>query len=1220
MSFSATASLVMMEMLAFADKQWTKMHVEIGVSGDAPGHHVSPVALFTLAALALGAFQASLRTEQLHFSSPITSTPFLTNLFLIFNFIFSSWFACSPSNLAQSWQCSALNHFLSPTRFTSLALINLVFLLLGVWAHIATNLVEVVATKEQAMHVATVARQVASKLPPELVAKFMGPHSDAIGAEKTFASYLSLADDVSRECRTYDTNTAGFIHMLMDTRLTKLQEELLGNLQRSLAYSSRVIQNSILYFKADSGILAMDMTSRFTAQDAFDKALGEQKGILENNMGVNVIRRIDPNFPALRGEFHYLTSIIEFLLDNAAKFTVQGLVTLSAKVINTSTAPLNATYSAKPNLSSPNSSSKSTNMKDTNSSKSITQPSEEDVEEPEVGHVTIELCVQDTGCGIPAAQIPILKAPFSTKSEQFWSAKDTRGAGLGIPTADCLARSFPDGRLGIESTEGVGTAVTFRCTLPIDTEHVVEQFGLERSKDGSRGRPIKIAVCAHEPTYTTILGMLAPHGFEVKQILPGRNNTDNWFEVRQAGLRHEPFKAVLIDALVLGTAPYQAEGVYALAGQLKNDPVTANIQTALLIHAGYYMHDTTKADVFNEGILKPLLYQHVTAIVRRMIGESYTPIIDSRSLPIGLDEEDMPDFLDHHSAGHPAPLLSSRKRRYSAPMLTDIHSRGDSIGGYTDASSSGSSHSLLADLPESPDSSPRSVLTDGLSIDGVFGGGKKTRIQRARTTVDASTIHAVLANSAAMEVKLHVLVVEDDGTNRLVLNRMISQAGHTCVGVDNGQDGVDYYAKHRGLVDMIIMDYRMPHMDGFQATALIRQYEESHNLPRVEIIALTADEGLRPRCIAAGMDECWTKPVKAQLLHATLLERAAKRAQKSLTVPRSSSTSPISTSTTANPRHSAPPTTVSPLPLPLLTSGMNPHTPNGLVHASSAPLSSSQPPSTTTSPASSLTTPLPPLTISGSLTSSNAGTDSSAPLGSSASSPTPSVSPAPVPTSTANGSPSTSPNITSVSLPALPTAQISANNAAAAARTSSADSTSPGANPSSSTPRVPSRSSRKALVPPTGSEPMRSDYILLVEDNATVAKIATTVLERNNQKVEHVPDGQEAFEKITREHSAFSIVLMDIHLPKLSGFECTELIRDFENQHNLPPLYIIALTGDQHIDSEKYRSKGFNNFLRKPLNYPSLIAELPHMREQHAASAKAIAEASSSSSSALTSS
>lgn len=150
--------------------------------------------------------------------------------------------------------------------------------------------------------------------------------------------------------------------------------------------------------------------------------------------------------------------------------------------------------------------------------------------------------------------------------------------------------------------------------------------------------------------------------------------------------------------------------------------------------------------------------------------------------------------------------------------------------------------------------------------------------------------------------------------------------------------------------------------------------------------------------------------------------------------------------------------------------------------------------------------------------------------------------------------------------------------------------------------RLGTKPSRRALVPSssTAIDEDRHDYILLVEDNATVAKIATTVLERNHQKTEHVADGQEAYEKLTAEHNTFSIVLMDIHLPKIGGFECTALIREFEQKHNLPPLYIVALSGERNVEAEYYRDHGFNDLLRKPLNYPSLIAELPRMREQHA--------------------
>lgn len=97
---------------------------------------------------------------------------------------------------------------------------------------------------------------------------------------------------------------------------------------------------------------------------------------------------------------------------------------------------------------------------------------------------------------------------------------------------------------------------------------------------------------------------------------------------------------------------------------------------------------------------------------------------------------------------------------------------------------------------------------------------------------------------------------------------MLKKLGFTADAVTNGAEAV---AAHlQGSYDLIMMDCQMPRMDGYQATAAIRQNEGAH--VHVPIIAVTA-HGMkddREKCLAAGMDDYLSKPIQPSLLSDTL--------------------------------------------------------------------------------------------------------------------------------------------------------------------------------------------------------------------------------------------------------------------------------------------------------------------------------------------------------------
>ena len=116
-----------------------------------------------------------------------------------------------------------------------------------------------------------------------------------------------------------------------------------------------------------------------------------------------------------------------------------------------------------------------------------------------------------------------------------------------------------------------------------------------------------------------------------------------------------------------------------------------------------------------------------------------------------------------------------------------------------------------------------------------------------------------------------VLLAEDNPVNLEVAKAMLAKLGVQLEIANNGEEAVALVGNKD--FDLVLMDCQMPDMDGYQATAVIRQHQA--NTPRrLPIIALTANamEGDRDKCLAAGMDDYLTKPY-------TLAELQSKLAQ-----------------------------------------------------------------------------------------------------------------------------------------------------------------------------------------------------------------------------------------------------------------------------------------------------------------------------------------------------
>ncbi len=161
--------------------------------------------------------------------------------------------------------------------------------------------------------------------------------------------------------------------------------------------------------------------------------------------------------------------------------------------------------------------------------------------------------------------------------------------------------------------------------------------------------------------------------------------------------------------------------------------------------------------------------------------------------------------------------------------------------------------------------------------------------------------------------RLSILLAEDNVINQTLAIRLLETRGHRVSLATNGKEAVAAFKK--GNFDLILMDVQMPEMDGYEATGHIRQWEQratsnqqratsnqqratsneqratsnqqratsnQQPAPRIPIVAMTAHamQGDREKCLASGMDDYVSKPIKPQVLFDVIRKRTHELKEK----------------------------------------------------------------------------------------------------------------------------------------------------------------------------------------------------------------------------------------------------------------------------------------------------------------------------------------------------
>jgi len=138
--------------------------------------------------------------------------------------------------------------------------------------------------------------------------------------------------------------------------------------------------------------------------------------------------------------------------------------------------------------------------------------------------------------------------------------------------------------------------------------------------------------------------------------------------------------------------------------------------------------------------------------------------------------------------------------------------------------------------------------------------------QRERPAEEARLI---TRHTLGEDRRLHILLAEDNLVNQRLAVKLLEKRGHRVQVANNGREALQ--ALERQEFNLVLMDVQMPEMGGFEATAAIREKEKASGR-HVPIVAMTAHalKGDREKCLAAGMTDYLSKPIRTKQLYEVL--------------------------------------------------------------------------------------------------------------------------------------------------------------------------------------------------------------------------------------------------------------------------------------------------------------------------------------------------------------